>query len=86
MIGLTSPGQIACLNVPEREVAAAMLERARNRAQDHYTGNEEAMRGEAAAAEAAKERQDAARRAREETRTSLGERIHDWWSHRFHRS
>jgi hypothetical protein len=62
-----------------------MLERARNRAQDHYTGNEEAMRGEAAAAEAAKERQDAARRAREKRGTSLGERIHGWWSRRFHR-
>lgn len=62
-----------------------MLERARNRAQDHYTGNEEAMRGEAAAAEAAQEPQDAARRAREATRISLGERIHRWWSRRFRR-
>ena len=63
-----------------------MLERARNRAQDHYTGNEEAVRGEAAAAEAAKERKDAAHFAREATRASLGERIHGWWSHRFHRA
>ncbi len=63
-----------------------MLERARNRAQDHYTGNEEAMRGEAEAAEAAEERKDAARRAREETNTSLGERIHGWWSRRIHRA
>ncbi|MDQ6908021.1 MAG: hypothetical protein M3176_14455 [Chloroflexota bacterium] len=62
-----------------------MLERARNRAQDHYTGDEEAVRGEAAAAEAAKERKDATRRAREGTTASLGERIHGWWSHRFHR-
>ncbi len=62
-----------------------MLERARNRAQDHYTGDEEAVRGEATAAEAAKERKDATRRAREGTSTSLGERIHSWWSHRFHR-
>ncbi|MGI8688200.1 MAG: hypothetical protein ACR2M3_06435 [Thermomicrobiales bacterium] len=63
-----------------------MLERARNRAQDHYTGNEEAMRGEAAAAEAANEREDAARLAREATRPSLGERIHGWWSRRFDRA
>ncbi|MHB8645683.1 MAG: hypothetical protein ACYDAR_07830 [Thermomicrobiales bacterium] len=63
-----------------------MLERARNRAQDHYTGSEEAVRGEAAAAEAAKEREDAARRAREDTHPSLGERIHGWWSRCFHRA
>lgn len=63
-----------------------MLERARNRAQDHYTGNEEAMRGQAAAAEAAKERQNVARRARAKTGTSLSERIHDWWCRRFYRS
>lgn len=63
-----------------------MLERARNRVQDHYTGNEESVRGEAAAEEAARERKDAARRAREETSISLGERIHGWWSRRFHRA
>ncbi len=63
-----------------------MLERACNRAQDHYTGSEEAVRGEAAAAAAAKERKDHGRRARERTSTSLGERIHGWWSRRFHRA
>lgn len=61
-----------------------MLERARNRTQDHYTGNEEAVRGEAAAAETAQARKDAARLAREETHPSLSERIHGWWSRRFH--
>ncbi len=63
-----------------------MLERSRNRAQNHYTGDEEAVRGEAEAAEATKERKDAARRAREETSESFGERVHGWWSRRFHRS
>jgi len=63
-----------------------MLERARNRAQNHYTGDEEAMRGQAAVAAAAKERKDAARRAREETSESLSARIHGWWSHHVHRS
>ncbi len=62
-----------------------MLERARNRTQDHFTGDEEAIRGEEAAATAATERKDAARRVREETSVSLGERIHGWWSRRFHR-
>ncbi len=59
-----------------------MLERARNRAQDHYTGDEEAARGEEAAAKAAATRQGDARRARERTRASLGERLHEWWSRR----
>lgn len=63
-----------------------MLERSRNRMQDHYTGDEEARRGEEAAAEAAMERKDASRHAREGARTSLSERIHGWWSRRFHRS
>lgn len=60
-----------------------MLERARNRMQNHYTGDEEAVRAEAAAAEAARERKDAAREA---SSASLGERIHGWWSRRFHRA
>ncbi len=63
-----------------------MLERARNRAQDHSTSNEEAVRGEAAAAEAASERKDAARLAGEGKSASLGERIHGWWSRCFHRA
>ncbi len=62
-----------------------MLERARNRAQDHYTGDEEAARGMEAAAEAAADRKATARRAREGTRGSLGERIHGWWSRRSRR-
>lgn len=45
-----------------------MLERARNRAEDHYTGDEEAARGAEQAAEAAAERKATARRAREGTR------------------
>ncbi len=57
-----------------------MRERARNRVQDHFTGNEEAARGAEQAAEAAAERKDAARRARAGTRASLGGRIHGWWS------
>jgi hypothetical protein len=63
-----------------------MLERARNRMQNHYTGDEEAVRAEAAAAEAAHERKDAARRTREGASASLGERIHGWWSRRSHRA
>ncbi len=63
-----------------------MLERSRNRAQDHFTGDEAAARGEAQAAEAAAERKGAARHARAGTSTSLVERIHGWWSGRFPRS
>jgi len=63
-----------------------MLERARNRAQDHYTGDEEAARGEEAAAEAARAGKDTARRAREGTSASPSERLRGWWSRYFRRS
>ncbi len=63
-----------------------MLERSRSRAQDHFTGSEEAMRSEEVAAEAAAERRDAARRAREEMSESLGARLHGWWFRHFHQS
>lgn len=63
-----------------------MLERARNRVQDHYTGDEEGVRGEEASAAAAAERKDATRQAREGVGASPSERIHGWWSRHFRRS
>ncbi len=63
-----------------------MLERARNRAQDHYTGDEETARGEEAAADAARTRKDAARLRGEQTRAAPSERLHGWWSRHFRRS
>lgn len=63
-----------------------MLERARNRAQDHATGGAEAARAAEASGEAARERKEAARLAREAPGASLSERLHGWWSRHFHRS
>jgi len=52
-----------------------MLERARNRVRDHFTGNEEAARGAEQAAEAAAERKDAARHARAGTPAAIRRRV-----------
>lgn len=62
------------------------LERVRNRVQDHYTGNEEAVRAEEEAIEMAAERRNATRQAREGTSELLSEQIHRWWSRYFHGS
>jgi len=51
-----------------------MLERARNRVQDHFTGNEEAARGAEQAAEAAAERKDAARYSSRQRKSRLSAR------------
>ncbi len=63
-----------------------MLERARNRAQDHFTGDEEATCGMDAAAATVAERKAAARRAREGMHATLTGRIRGWWSARSRRS
>ncbi len=81
-----SPGSLRSDDRVDLAGPNRMLERARNRAQDHYTGDEEAARGEDAAADAARTRKDADRLKREQTNASPSERLHGWWSRHFRRS
>lgn len=55
-----------------------MLERTKGRIQDKYSGNEETQRAENEAKVSAREIKVAARRARQDSKMSLGDRIHGW--------
>ena len=61
------------------------LERARNRAQDNFSGDEAAQRALDEALEAAVEQKRAAHRTRAAQRPTLSERLYDWWLRHFSR-